>query len=246
MKAALNGALNCSILDGWWDELFDGENGWAITSADSIDDDERRDAAEASSLFEILERQIVPLFYERRGASPRGWLRRVKHAFATLGPAVTASRMVRDYVQELYEPAAGHDARLAGDAGDHAPARELAAWKARVAAGWHGVHVDEVVVDDGPADVGATRPVEAVVALGDLAVDDVEVQVVRGVVVGDDDLAEVSVQAMAPGGEAPAGHVRYRVELPCERAGRHGVTVRVVPSHPGMATNLELGRIAWA
>jgi starch phosphorylase len=103
-----------------------------------------------------------------------------------------------------------------------------------------------VVVDDGPADVGSTRLVEAVVALGDLRPEDVEVQVVRGVVVGDDDLAHVTVEAMRPGGDAPDGHVRYRIELPCDRAGRHGITVRVVPSHPLLATSVELGCVAWA
>jgi starch phosphorylase len=242
-KAALNGALNCSILDGWWDELFDGENGWAITSAEGLED-ERRDAAEANTLFELIERQIVPLFYERRGTSPRGWLRRVKHAFATLGPAVVATRMVKDYVRFLYEPAASHDAALGGEGG-FGPASELAAWKARVAAGWQGVHVDDVTVETEPAEVGSTRTVTADVALGNLTPDDVEVQLVRGTVVGDGELVDTHCTAMAPGGEATGGHVRYTALLPCERAGRHGVTVRVVPSHPLLANPMELGRVAW-
>ena len=86
MKAALNGALNCSILDGWWDEMFDGENGWAISSAEGLDD-ERRDEVEANSLFELLENQIVPQFYERwEGPVPRRWVRRVKASLRSLGP----------------------------------------------------------------------------------------------------------------------------------------------------------------
>jgi len=243
MKAALNGALNCSILDGWWDELFDGENGWAITSAEGLDD-EARDDVEASSLFELLERQVVPLFYDRSGPTPRGWIARMKHNFATLGPAVIATRMVRDYVQALYEPAAAHDARLCDDS--CGPAKELAAWKARVLAGWHGVHVDDVTVDEGPADVGATRTVEALVSLGDLSLDDVEVQLVQGLVVGDGDLVATRSDPMEPERDAPEGHVRFVGIFPCDRAGRHGLTVRVVPSHPLLATAVELGRVAWA
>src|SRR4029077_7050021 len=100
MKSALNGGLNCSILDGWWDELFDGENGWAISSAEALDD-ERRDEVEANSLFELLERQIVPLFYERwEGPVPRRWVRRIKASLHSLGPEVNAARMVRDYVED--------------------------------------------------------------------------------------------------------------------------------------------------
>src|SRR5439155_1781834 len=106
-KAALNGALNCSIRDGWWDEYFDGENGWAIASTEGWDDLGRRDQAEAASLFDLLERQIVPLFYERAPSRPpQRWLQRVRHSLRTLGPEVSASRMVRDYVDHRYEPAA--------------------------------------------------------------------------------------------------------------------------------------------
>ena len=107
MKAALNGGLNLSILDGWWDECFDRDNGWAISSAEHVDDLERRDEVEAGSLFELLERQVVPLFYDRwQGPVPRKWVQRVKRSLITLGPFVTAARMVRDYTEQLYEPTA--------------------------------------------------------------------------------------------------------------------------------------------
>ena len=106
MKAALNGALNCSILDGWWDEAYDGTNGWAIVSAEEEPDMRRRDAIEAESLFRLLENEIVPLFYDRHDDVPHGWLDRVKHGWASIGPVFTASRMVKDYTSKLYEPGA--------------------------------------------------------------------------------------------------------------------------------------------
>src|SRR5207249_7791803 len=131
---------------GWWDELFNGENGWAISSAEALDDEARRDEVEANSLFELLERQIVPLFYERwEGPVPRRWVRRIKTSLRSLGPEVSAARMVRDYVDELYEPTARQADRLAAD--DCKPARELAAWKAHLLAGWEGVDILSIETD---------------------------------------------------------------------------------------------------
>ena len=124
MKAALNGGLNLSILDGWWDECFDGDNGWAISSAEHEEDLDKRDEIEAGSLFELLERQVVPLFYDRwQGPVPRRWVQRVQRSLISLGPFVTAARMVRDYAEQLYEPTAAKADDLV--AGDHTRAREL-------------------------------------------------------------------------------------------------------------------------
>jgi starch phosphorylase len=245
MKAALNGGLNASILDGWWDELFNGENGWAISSAEQLDDPEQRDEIEANSLFEILERQIVPLFYERfQGPVPRRWVRRIKTAFRSLGPEVTAARMVRDYVEELYEPTARHADRLVAD--DFKPARELAAWKARVLAAWEGVEILSVETDVSVASLGTDRTVEAEVTLGSLTADDVEVQLVHGPVGQHDEIEHPTITTMTPIDENGSGSLRYRGSFSCDAAGRYGFTVRVVPSHPDLITSVELGRVAWA
>ena len=156
-KAALNGGLNCSILDGWWAEMYDGTNGWAISSAEDELDLDKRDLIEAESLFDTLEQQVVPLFYDRShgGPLPRGWCRRVKASLRTLGPEVEASRMVRDYVTEMYEPAA--ERRDAMAQAGWARARALAAWKERVSSAWDGVAVVNVDGDGDVADVGSDR-----------------------------------------------------------------------------------------
>jgi starch phosphorylase len=244
MKAALNGGLNCSILDGWWDELFNGENGWAISSAEQIEDEARRDEVEANSLFELLERQIVPLFYERwEGPVPRRWVRRVKACLRSLGPEVTAARMVRDYVEDLYEPTAAQTERLSAES--FAKARALAGWKERVVSAWDGVEVLAVETDVSVASLGADRTVEAEIALGTLSADDVEVQLVHGPVGQNDELAPPTVVAMsATSSEGP--NLRYRGSFACGQAGRYGFTVRVVPSNGDIADPVELGRIAWA
>jgi len=245
MKSALNGGLNLSILDGWWDEAFDGENGWAISSAEHLDDLERRDEVEAGSLFELLERQVVPLFYERwQGPVPRKWVQRVKHSMISLGPFVTAARMVRDYTEQLYEPTAAQGDALAADG--HGAARSMAAWKLEVEAAWPGVHIDHVEVDDSVAELGTQRSVEAIVSLGALSNDDVEVQLLHGPAGQGEELSSPQVVVLDHAGQADDGHLRYRGTVTCEQAGRYGLTVRIVPSHPALVSPTELGRLAWA
>jgi starch phosphorylase len=256
-KATLNGALNCSILDGWWDEMYEParngapSNGWAIPSAESAADDGARDRAEAAALFELLEREIVPLFYDRPdGGLPRRWVFRVKTSLASLGYGVQATRMVKDYTTELYEPAArlsdrlvdgldptGHEVAFAG-------ARDLAAWKQRVRAAWGGVKVLEVHGEDGEVtDLGAVRAASARVELGQLAPSDVEVQLLHGQVGLNDELTEPSVVAMVPSATVPGG---YDAGFPCDHAGRYGFAVRVVPSHPELRTWADVGLVTWA
>ncbi|HET6964283.1 MAG TPA: alpha-glucan family phosphorylase [Acidimicrobiales bacterium] len=248
-KAALNGALNLSILDGWWDEMFDGANGWAISSAESITDLAHRDEVEANSLFEILERQIVPLYYDRHsGRYPREWVSRIKASIASLGPKVMASRMVKDYVRELYEPTAVQADSLASDG--YTRARSLAAWKQRVAGAWSAVKVLDVESDEaaGMVDLGGERSVTVSVELGSLTPNDVAVELLHGPVVGGEELADTKVVrlALSPSSGAGGGPYRYEGMFTCDRSGRHGYTVRIVPAHPDLVESVELGCIAWA
>lgn len=258
-KAALNGALNCSILDGWWDEMFDGDNGWAIASAAEEQDTDRRDQIEANSLFEILERQVLPLYYDRRPGErlPRAWVKRIQHSLASLGSRVQASRMVRDYVTGYYEPIAVRSDAL--EAAGAKRARELAAWKAKVTEAWPAVMVKEVGGDSEATliDLGGTRTVSAEVALGPLSTADVTVELLHGPVGMNDEIGELGtvtlhprVDASASGGGGGASSqsnlVHYEGTFACESAGRHGYTVRVVPAHADLATWTELGLVAWA
>jgi glycogen phosphorylase len=245
-KAALNGALNCSILDGWWDEMFDGTNGWAIPSAESDIDDGRRDEIEADNLFEILERQVIPLYYDRRGGRlPREWVHRIKASLQSLGPKVLASRMVRDYVEDMYEPIARRAVRMSEDS--YTPARRLAAWKEKVVAAWPEVQVIDVDQEHvvGPIDLGSVREVTARVDLGRLTAADIAVELIYGQVAVNDELTATAVATMELVGPAAGGPLSYRGSFPCEHAGRVGYTVRVTPAHPDLANPLEMGCVAW-
>jgi starch phosphorylase len=240
MKAALNGALNCSILDGWWAECFDGSNGWAIESAENDPDLERRDLREASSLFSILENHVVRDFYDRNGEGvPRDWVTMVLHAWASLGPQVTAARMMRDYTTALYEPAAASSAHLAADGGK--PAQELSTWRQRVAAAWSDVAVTSVDVDGTDASAGTSRPVRVSVELGGLSPADVAVEVVHGPVGHDGEFNEVSTVELEPTGDGA-----YTGAIVIGVAGSYGVTARVIPVHADLPNRFDLGRVAYA
>jgi len=161
MKAALNGSLNLSILDGWWAEFYDGENGWAIPTADSAGDAAERDDLEAEAMYDLIEHQIAPRFYDRNAEGvPTRWVESIRHTLATLSPALSADRMVKEYVNRLYIPAASSESVIS--ASSYAPARELAEWKSRLKAAWPKVqvlHVESGGVDavELPRHPGANR-----------------------------------------------------------------------------------------
>jgi len=247
MKSALNGGLNLSILDGWWDEWYDGQNGWAIPTADGVEDPDRRDDLEAAALYDLIETSVAPRFYDVDiDGLPQRWLSMIKHTLTTLGPKVLASRQVRDYTIDLYGPAAR--AGWAMDGPNWAGARDLAAYKARVRAGWSGVRVDHVEssgVSDSPQ-VGDTLHVRAFVSLGELGPEEVEVQVVHGRASESDDLRDIETAPLGFAETYEAGRHRFSGDLVLTRTGVFGYTVRVLPKHAGIANSTEMGLVANA
>jgi starch phosphorylase len=243
MKAALNGGLNLSILDGWWDEWYDGDNGWAIPSADGLDDESRRDDLEAAALYELVENEVAPRFYDLDDTGvPLRWIEMVRHTLRSLGPKVLSSRMVKDYVEQLYQPAASASRHLNGR---FEGARELASWKAKVRLAWPGVridHVDSSGVGDSP-EVGAQMSVHVHVSLGELTPDDVEVQVVHGRVQHEDNLVDPALALLKHAETFEGGRHRYEGIVSLSATGPFGYTVRVVPSHPSLASVSELALV---
>ncbi|GAA3879272.1 alpha-glucan family phosphorylase [Saccharothrix violaceirubra] len=243
MKSALNGGLNLSIRDGWWDELYDGSNGWAIPTADGITDPTRRDDLEAAALYDLLGNQVAPLFYDRDADGvPTRWLSMVRHTLSTLGPAVQASRMVVEYVETLYAPAASSASSVVGEG--FRGAKELAAYRQRLRSAWTRVRVlDSELSVDGSAVplLGTSVDVRAHVELAGLEPSEVDVQVVLGKVGDSDELYDVVTHPMSYGAD---GSYRASVSLP--HAGAVGYTVRVLPRHDLLATSAELGRVVLA
>lgn len=242
MKCAINGALNLSILDGWWDEMYDGVNGWAIPTADGVEDTEHRDQLEAAALYDLLENVVVPRFYDRdEDGVPRHWMEQVRHTLSTLGPKVQATRMLRDYVEELYTPVATAG-RLLDGVDAFAGAKELAGWKHKVRSAWSSVRVDSVDAHDVPdvVKVGDTIRVASTVALGELAPEDVQVQVVSGRVDDSDELGDLTVTPLAHMGTVDGRHT-FAGDVQLDNAGAFGYSVRVVPQHRLLDGVTELG-----
>lgn len=247
MKAALNGCLNLSVLDGWWDEWFEPDFGWAIPTAEgSALDEDRRDDLEANALYELIEDRVAPHFYERGDEGlPGRWIEMVRRTMGTLGPKVLADRMVAEYVERLYAPAA-----LAQRSMDAAQARELAGWKAKVRAAWPRVAVDHVeavtpTASGTTAELGSTLALRVRISLGALAPDDVEVQAVAGRVDSSDAISEAQVFPLKPaGGQDLEGHWLYEGPLALDRTGPYGYTVRVLPAHRLLGSGAELGLVA--
>ncbi|MFI1539417.1 glycosyltransferase family 1 protein [Streptomyces anandii] len=247
MKAALNGCLNLSVLDGWWDEWFQSDFGWAIPTADGVTtDSDHRDDVEAAALYDLLEQRVAPRFYERgRGGLPDRWIEMVRQTLTLLGPKLLAGRMVREYVERLYTPAAHAHRALGPDA-----ARELAAWKGKVRAAWHEVTVDHVetsaaAATSAVAQLGTTLGLRVRVGLGGLGPDDVEVQAVSGRVDEEDRITDATTVALKPAGAPdPDGRWVYEGPLSLDRTGPYGYTVRILPSHRLLASGAELGLVA--
>ncbi|AGS71911.1 glycosyltransferase family 1 protein [Streptomyces collinus] len=244
MKAALNGCLNLSVLDGWWDEWFQPDFGWAVPTADGAGTDpDRRDDIEAGALYDLLEQRVAPRFYERgRGGLPDRWIEMVRQTLTLLGPKVLAGRMVREYVDRLYAPAAQAQRALTPDT-----ARELAGWKARVRAAWPGVSVDhvETTATTATAELGTSVGLRVRVGLGELGPDDVEVQAVSGRVDSEDRITDATTVPLKPVGTPDLeGRLLYEGPLSLDRAGPYGYTVRILPAHRHLASSAELGLVA--
>jgi glycogen phosphorylase len=241
MKAALNGVLNCSILDGWWDECYDGTNGWAIASADDDADVARRDLREGTSLFGLLEREIVPLFYDRDvHGIPVHWINKMKDNWRSLGPFVTAARMVREYTSELYEPAASSAASMLDD--NAARGKALSHWKQHVIGAWTDVKVVDLDIDTAAAHEGDQRIVRARVELGGLDNNEVTVEALHGPI----DSAGSFIVAPATVTLTPTGDGAFEGTYAVGEAGPYGVTVRAVPHHDDLISPMEVGLVAWA
>ena len=252
MKAAANAVLNLSIPDGWWDEVWNDPHnsrlmGWAIGKGEEYADQSYQDQVEAEALYDLLERDVIPAYYDHRGADriPRKWVDRMKACVDSLCHFVNTHRMVRDYVEGYYTTAHAHFRMLEKDSALRA--RELTAAMERIRNGWKDVWVGEV--EDGPAQsvpVASSMHVRAQVHLGRLTPRDVLVELYVGKVDMNGDLIEGASITMQPEGQQHDGTYDYALETAISRSGLHGFTVRVRPSHPDMTAQFIPGLICWA
>lgn len=247
MKATANGVLNLSILDGWWDEAYQPQVGWAIGKGETYDDLDYQDEVEAAALYALLERDVAPMFYEQGyDGLPRRWLAFMKANMSQLCAEFNAHRMVQAYTIRFYLPAAARNRQLAADNGLRAS--QLAAWKARIQENWPSVRVESV--DAGQPNtlhVGEEIHVQVRVFLGALTVDDVTVELYLGRLNASGTFVDAIATPMSPVGSDGNGIFLFEARaVSCRLSGRHGYTVRVLPHHTDLKTPFLPGLVTWA
>lgn len=246
MKASMNGLLNLSILDGWWDEADYGRTGWPLGAGETYEDQETQDEIEANALYDLLEQEVVPLFYQRdENGVPRQWVAKMKDAIRLNCPRFNTARMVGDYAQLAYFAAS--DRYNAMTENKYAPAKELATWKEKLVNGWHHMKIEDLNISV-PSDVrvNQTIGVKALIKLAGLAENDVQVQLYKGAVDSEGEIVNGETVTMDYQGKDSANCSIYTADISYNSSGFQGLSLRVLPQHPYMSNPYETGLILWA
>ncbi|MBT1074801.1 glycosyltransferase family 1 protein [Geobacter grbiciae] len=245
MKVAFNGGLNMSILDGWWPEGYQGNNGWAIGKGEVYDDLDYQNEVEGRAIYDLLEKEVVPLFYDRGpDGIPRGWLAFMKASLQTLCPLFSTERMVQEYARTMYRPSFAHWEMLSADG--LALAVDLAGWKGDIRRTWHQVRIAGIEAKT-PAEVplGAVIPVTVNIILGDIPPDQLSADLYCGVLDSRGNIVGGELVPLAWEEATGDGAHRFYGEIESRFCGRHGFMVRVMPRHPKLGPVYEQGSIAW-
>jgi len=248
MKVSANGGLNLSILDGWWVEGYEPDTGWTIGSGETYDDLEYQNDVESQALYDLLEKEVVPTFYNRGTDNlPREWIRMMKATMCKVAPVFNTNRMVREYAETFYRPATEHWDHLTGS--EMAKATELAGWKQRMREHFDSLRVESVndtMHEASGASIGQHVLVEAVIDTGALSADDIAVELYYGPLDEDGQLNEGQAMTMEQTAPAEGPRVQYAAKMPCDSTGKAGYTVRVMPRHDLLVNPRDMSMIRWA
>lgn len=247
MKAAMNGLPNLSVLDGWWDEADYVRTGWAIGHGENYEDPNYQDEIEANALYELLEKEVVPLFYDHRDGDglPRPWVAKMKDAIRLNCPFFNTARMVREYAQRAYFPASDRYHTLTVD--NYAPAKELAAWKAKLGEHWFNIKIKDIDVSAASdIEVNQTVAVKAKVDLATLNPDDVQVELYQGSIDANGDIVNAIPVVMDYQGKDPDSLSVYTANITYTTSGLQGLSLRVLPRNQYLSSPYEPRLIAWA
>ncbi|MGM0595847.1 MAG: alpha-glucan family phosphorylase [Myxococcota bacterium] len=247
MKASANGGLNLSILDGWWVEGYTPDVGWAIGHGEEYTDLEYQDEVESRELYSVLEKEIIPAFYERgKDGIPRKWTFMMKETFKNIAPFFNTNRMVNDYAQKFYLPS--HRRWKTFKENSFKTARELTTWKNKVKEAWKNVNVVDVKSEiDGPElIVGNKLEVEVKISLGSLDPEDVKIQLLYGNINQEEELLSPTIKELAKvSSQDDNNNYIYKTQITCENSGSHGYAIRIIPYHPQLSHIHETRLIRW-
>ena len=251
MKVNCNGGINLSVLDGWWDEGYKSDNGWAIGHGEEYTKEQEvyEDDVESRQIYDLLEQEIVPAFYTRgNDGLPRTWLKRMKRSIATNVPAFNTNRMVKEYTENCYIPSYRRHSQLS--AHQFQKAGELAKWRARLREGWSQVHVESVESPAAdPMHVGAEVLVRVRIAVGPFTPDDLEVQLFHGAIDSRGEIAVPNTGELVPVAGEPSNNGSkvwlYTGKISCRASGQYGYCVRVLPKNAALPNPFEPGLVVW-
>ncbi len=244
MKASANGVINFSIRDGWWDEAYAPEVGWAIGAGENYEDQNIQDAVESRAIYDLLERDVVPLFYERGADNlPRGWVRKMKASMTQLNAVFNTNRMLREYAERFYLPLGLRWQNYVQK--DPAIIKKLAVWKKRLETHWGEMKVLEVNGSTDSFKVGERKKVSAVLQMGVISPDDIVVECYYGPMDMAGQIEEGKSSVMKVDGPSSGGVYRFAGEIPCDNAGLHGYAIRVLPHHEHLVLQYIPGLILW-
>ncbi|MGB2869238.1 MAG: alpha-glucan family phosphorylase [Bacteroidota bacterium] len=246
MKATLNGAMNLSILDGWWAEAYDVSTGWAIGRGEEYGDPEYQNEVEANDLYDLLEKDILPLFYTRGAEDlPRGWIRKMKTAMRAIGPEFNSNRMVLQYTEKMYLPALDRFSTLTS--AQNKRAKTLAVWKESLRQNWHTIRIVDVNSENHEKlNVGGSLTVHARIELGRLKPDDVSVDLYYGTINASGEIENPKLILMKPADGSKGSVYEFIGTIALEKSGRLGHTIRILPRHTDLDNPFKPGLIHWA
>ena len=245
MKALANGSLNLSILDGWWDEGYSLDFGWAIGRGEEYTDNSFQDETESRDLYNLLEKQVIPLFYDQGSDGlPRGWIQKMRAGLRSLVPIFNSHRMVQDYSEKYYKTCSRRYRAFSVD--NMSGVKDLAAWRRKIMTGWNQVEVVDVVSGGARETlVGDEIGVSAKLRLGELSPEDITVEAYFGRLDNNGDFADRETIALTLFGSSE-GLFEFRGRVPCRKTGRFGFTVRVTPSQQRLENPFVMGLVKWA
>jgi len=246
MKVPVNGGINLSVLDGWWCEGYQGDNGWAIGAGEEYDDQNYQDEVESTALYDLLENEIVPLFYDRGSDDvPREWTHIMKNSMRTVSAQFNTNRMAEEYTKRFYIHCFYNLDRLCAD--EKAGAHQLAEWRTFVGKHWQKVRIVEVSGGTDEAyPMGSRLPVAVTLELGELSTSDVLVEIYFGLLNTESEIQDGETTTMVPTGDAQDNGTVFTGEIPCRRSGRRGFTIRVVPRNEDFPLDrFETGLVHW-
>ncbi len=246
MKAAVNGVINVSVLDGWWDEAYSPNVGWAIGSGEVYEDNSYQDEIESQTLYNLLEKEIIPLFYDRgKNNIPRKWIDLMKNSMSQICPFFNTNRMVKEYTEQFYCPAIKKYETFSKN--NYKKARELSTWKSDLVINWQNIRFIQIKENGARQHhVGSNIDIEAKISLGDLNPEDIAVEIYHGYVDTNNKIINGFIEEMSFVDKSDDQVFIFTGSFPCRTSGLYGYTVRIIPKSNDLTYRHETGLILWA